>query len=160
MGQGGWGWPGGGALDAGPWGSRCPEELSILISTQHFSSPLRPGQFLLLSLFPGPTRLTPTLCPPCLCPLLTFPALSSKTQPKPYLPPPPESPPWLINLHSLGVFHGMYRFLDVLHSVLCVCSNLPEMSCQPLSLGGELSEDRALIFVFSTYHHLTYNIFA
>lgn len=71
---------------------------SILITTQHFPLPLQPGQFLLLSPLPGPTRLSPTLCAPCLCPLLTCPTLSSKTQPKPYLPPPPNPKYFFLNI--------------------------------------------------------------
>lgn len=135
MGQGRWGLPRGGALDAGPWGSRCP-----LTQHPHLHSTLlfTPATGTVSPAIPisrphqTHTHTVPSMPMPSSHlsrPLLTFPTLSSKTQPKPYLPPPPESPPWLISLHWLGVFHGMYSFLDVLHSVLCVCSNLSEMSC-------------------------------
>lgn len=91
---------------------------SILISTQHFPYTPTARTVSLLPLLPGPARLTPTLSPSCLCPRLTLPTISSKTQPKCYLPPPPESPPWLTDLHSLGVCCGMSRFLVC--SALCV----------------------------------------
>lgn len=98
-------------------GKSLPSPHSILITTQRFPLPLQPGQVLLLCPLSGPTRLLPTLCPPCLCPLLTCPTLSSKTQATLCLPLPAESPPWLADLHSLGVFLGMYRFLVC--SILC-----------------------------------------
>lgn len=58
----------------------------VLIPSKHCPYPLEPEWFLPLSLLPGSTRFPSTLCTACLCPLLIFPTLSSKTQPKPYLP--------------------------------------------------------------------------
>ena len=92
-----------------------PNEYSGLIScgkmslsplTSSLPPTLRPSQFLQPSPLPGPTRPLPhpALCPIHLGPLLPFPTLSSKAWPKPHLPPPLESPPWLTILHSL--FYG------------------------------------------------------
>lgn len=71
---------GGDYLEMGPqsWVLWQPlPSYTVSSSPLNTSFPPGPGQFLLLSPLPGPTRLPPTLCPPCLCLLLTFPTLSS-----------------------------------------------------------------------------------